>query len=140
MSEQEPKPFLFNGGWSLDAFNTALSLHLKNGNINSIKFLPQKFNLEEFFAFRGLAFKNVRHQKKILSMLIFVEWKISGFNLKCQLMLQFSYLSCNLYLAIDSKTSLPVVKVFLGLEECFYHCSAVRVLHGIPVCQRKPSW
>lgn len=54
MSEQEQKPFLFNGGWSPDAFNTALSLRLKNDNISSIKFLPQKFNLEEFLASRCL--------------------------------------------------------------------------------------
>lgn len=72
MSEQEHKPFLFNGGWSLDAFNTALSWHVKNGTINSlfIKFLPQKCNLEEFLAFRRLTFKNVRHKKKKLSVLI----------------------------------------------------------------------
>lgn len=55
MSEQEQKPFLFNWRWSQDAFNTALSLLLKNGNINSlIKFLPQALNLEESLAFNIL--------------------------------------------------------------------------------------
>lgn len=37
--------------------------------------------------------------------------------------------------SVDSEASPAIVEVVLGLEECFYPCSIVRVLHCVAVPQ-----
>jgi len=40
---------------------------------------------------------------------------------------------------LQHEASPSVEKVALGLNECFYWCSAVRVLHWVPVPQREQT-